>query len=76
MSGWELSRSIRERDNQLPLAVITGWGDVVGSDEQKAAQIDWVVTKPFAMNRITDIIHHIAERKKDSGQRQLDTFAA
>ena len=25
MSGWELARTIRERDTQLPLAVITGW---------------------------------------------------
>ena len=27
MSGWELARAIRERSSQIPLAVITGWGE-------------------------------------------------
>src|SRR5437588_224401 len=35
MSGWELARAIRERNQQIPLAVITGWGEAVGSDDQK-----------------------------------------
>ncbi|HYY58357.1 MAG TPA: ATP-binding protein, partial [Pyrinomonadaceae bacterium] len=39
MSGWELARAIRERDRLLPLAVVTGWGEAVGSNEQKAAQV-------------------------------------
>ncbi|HEX8458868.1 MAG TPA: ATP-binding protein [Pyrinomonadaceae bacterium] len=80
MSGWELARAIRERDAQLPLAVITGWGDAVGSDEQRAAQINWVVTKPFSVPRISEIIQEIAERRDDSSddshREQLTTVAA
>ena len=76
MSGWELARAIRERDAQLPLAVITGWGDAVGSDEQKAAQVDWVVTKPFSMMRVLEITQEIGQRKKESRRSQLATVAA
>ncbi|MDQ1558643.1 MAG: hypothetical protein QOD32_1703, partial [Pyrinomonadaceae bacterium] len=76
MSGWELARAIRERDAQLPLAVITGWGDAVGSDEQKAARIDWVVTKPFSMERITEIIQDISRHKDEARRNQLTTVAA
>ncbi|HEV2798869.1 MAG TPA: ATP-binding protein [Pyrinomonadaceae bacterium] len=76
MSGWELARAIREHDAQLPLAVITGWGDAVGSDEQRAAQINWVVTKPFSMPRISEIIQEIAERRDDSRRKPLTTVAA
>jgi signal transduction histidine kinase/CheY-like chemotaxis protein len=76
MSGWELSRLIRARNAHLPLAVITGWGDVVGSNEQEAAQIDWVVTKPFTMKRIDEIVAEIAQRKAESRQRPLTTVAA
>src|SRR5207249_1034244 len=31
MSGWELARAIRARDEDVPVAVITGWGDAVSS---------------------------------------------
>ena len=76
MSGWELSRAIRERNAQLPLAVITGWGDAVGSDEQKAAQVNWVVTKPFTIQRVSEIIQDIGQRKDGSRRNQPTTVAA
>jgi signal transduction histidine kinase/ActR/RegA family two-component response regulator len=62
MSGWELARAVRERDSGVPLAVITGWGEAVGSAEQKAAQIDWVVTKPFSAERILQLAREAAEQ--------------
>ncbi len=55
MSGWELARALREREPSLPLAVVTGWGEAVGSSEQAAAGVDWVVTKPFTVEQITTI---------------------
>src|ERR1051325_132028 len=45
MSGWELARAIRERDADVRLAVITGWGEAVSSAEKETAHVDWVVTK-------------------------------
>jgi signal transduction histidine kinase/ActR/RegA family two-component response regulator len=60
MSGWELARAIRERNENIPLAVVTGWGDAVSSDEQESARVDWVVTKPFSIDRIADIAIEIA----------------
>lgn len=62
MSGWELARAIRERSNDIPLAVITGWGEAVGSDEQEEARVDWVVTKPFSITRIAEIAEEISGR--------------
>ena len=76
MSGWELARAIRECNAQLPLAVITGWGDAVGSDEQRAAQINWVVTKPFSMQRVSEIVREIAQRKDESQLSRPTTVAA
>ncbi|MBD0325058.1 MAG: response regulator [Pyrinomonadaceae bacterium] len=64
MSGWELARAIRAQDRHLPLAVITGWGEAVGSHEQKAAQVEWVVAKPFTVDRITEIAHEVSRRRE------------
>lgn len=59
MSGWELAHAIRERNQTIPIAVITGWGEAVGSDEQKQARVDWVVTKPFRAERISELAQEI-----------------
>jgi signal transduction histidine kinase/CheY-like chemotaxis protein len=64
MSGWELARAIRAQNRHLPLAVITGWGEAVGSHEQKAAQVEWVVAKPFTVDRIAEIAREVSRRRE------------
>jgi signal transduction histidine kinase/CheY-like chemotaxis protein len=59
MSGWELAREIRQINKQIPIAVITGWGEAVGSHEQKAAGVDWVVAKPFTAEKIAELVRDI-----------------
>jgi signal transduction histidine kinase/ActR/RegA family two-component response regulator len=76
MSGWELARAVRERDPEIPIAVITGWGEAVGSDQQQAAQVDWVVTKPFSMSRIVEIVREVARRKDSQPERDGRLVAA
>jgi signal transduction histidine kinase/ActR/RegA family two-component response regulator len=63
MSGWELARALRDRHPRLPVAVVTGWGEAVGSHEQAAAGVDWVVTKPFTVEQITGIARAAALRR-------------
>ncbi len=63
MSGWELAHAIRARSKTIPIAVITGWGEAVGSNEQKEANVDWVVTKPFSTERIVELAREINERR-------------
>src|SRR5256885_1248082 len=76
MSGWELARAIRERDAHLPIAVITGWGEAVGSNEQKEAQVDWVVPKPFTVDRITEIAHEVSQRREGNNGGLASIVAA
>ena len=56
MSGWELAREIRRINKRIPIAVITGWGEAVGSHDQKEAGVDWVVAKPFTADRIVELV--------------------
>jgi CheY-like chemotaxis protein len=59
MSGWELAREIRQIDMKIPIAVITGWGEAVGSHEQREAGVNWVVAKPFTADRIVELVRDI-----------------
>lgn len=61
MSGWELAQAIRDRNQTIPIAVVTGWGEAVGSSEQKAAGVDWVVAKPFTADRIAELVKEIGD---------------
>ncbi len=76
MSGWELAREIRQLDTRIPIAVITGWGEAVGSNEQKAAGVDWVVAKPFTADRIAELVREINRRGGATPENTLATAAA
>ncbi len=71
MNGWELLRRVGERDEQVALAVITGWGELVSTHEEKAARVEWVLTKPFAMSQVCEIAQEITRRRqsRESGRQ-------
>ena len=66
MSGWELAREIKQINANIPIAVITGWGEAVGSHEQKAAGVDWIIAKPFTADRIAELVRDIDLARKKS----------
>ena len=63
MNGWELSRALRQRNSDVPVAVITGWGEAVGSQEQQAAKVDWVLAKPFDIPQIIEMAREVVQRR-------------
>ncbi len=77
MSGWELAHAIRQRNEKVPIAVITGWGSAVGSDEQREARVNWVITKPFRAERIAELAREVIQRRAaDKEKRALHNVAA
>jgi CheY-like chemotaxis protein len=76
MSGWELAREIRELNKGIPIAIITGWGELVGSNEQRAAGVDWVVAKPFTADRIAELVREIQHRITPAPPEGVSTVAA
>jgi signal transduction histidine kinase/CheY-like chemotaxis protein len=76
MSGWELAHAIREQSEMIPIAVITGWGEAVGSNEQKAAGVDWVVAKPFTADRISELVKDINRQRGVIAKQESLSIAA
>jgi CheY-like chemotaxis protein len=74
MNGWELARAIRALDRDVPLAVITGWGEAVSSDEQGTAEVNWVVSKPFTVRHVTEITAEISQYR-NNGFRDMPPVA-
>ena len=68
MNGWELSRAVRQRNHNIPVAVITGWGESVGTQDRQAAQVDWVVAKPFDTPQIVEMTREVLRRRTNPPQ--------
>jgi CheY-like chemotaxis protein len=64
MSGWDLVAAVRKMDAQLPIAILTGWGESLSADEQETHEVQWVVAKPFTMERVAEIVTEISESKR------------
>ena len=76
MSGWELAQEIRRRNKIIPIAVVTGWGEAVGSNEQHAAGVNWVIAKPFTAERIAELITSIKQQRANHSKAMVSTVAA
>ncbi|HEX6045200.1 MAG TPA: ATP-binding protein, partial [Pyrinomonadaceae bacterium] len=64
MSGWELVTEIRERSQTIPLAIVSGWADAISLQTKNAVNADWVVAKPFDINKISSIAEEIGQRRQ------------
>jgi CheY-like chemotaxis protein len=64
MSGCELATAIRRRSETVSLAIVSGWADAISRDTRTAVKADWVVSKPFDINRISEIAGEITARKR------------
>lgn len=63
MSGWELVTEIRERSKTIPVAIVSGWADAISIQTRNAVNANWVIAKPFDINKICNIAQEIAQRK-------------
>ncbi len=63
MNGWELVSEIRTRTETIPIAIISGWADAISLQTRNAVKADWVVAKPFDIDRISQIAQEIEQRK-------------
>jgi len=64
MGGMELLKSLRERDPELPIIIMTGFGTIEAAIEAiKAGAFDFI-TKPFKLDRLRILIQNALERRR------------
>jgi two-component system phosphoglycerate transport system response regulator PgtA len=59
MTGWEVTTRIKALQPDVPVFVVTGWGDQLNTEEQIASGADLILTKPFDLD---ELLHLIAQR--------------
>lgn len=56
MSGWELTRRLKEISPETKVALITGWGTQIDIAEAKKRGVDFVVPKPFTQEKLLSVV--------------------
>ena len=60
VTGWDVARAAKARRPDLPVVLLTGWGDQTGIEAPQDVQVDRVLTKPVARNVILAAIAELA----------------
>ncbi len=60
MSGLDLAGMVHESYPEIPIAMITGWGTQLDSEEVKAKGVGCVLSKPFHLKDVKNLLHDLA----------------
>jgi CheY-like chemotaxis protein len=64
MTGWDVVRAVRERWPGLPVGLLTGWGEVELSDDERGL-VRFVMAKPVESSRLRQILSGIGPSLRD-----------
>jgi signal transduction histidine kinase/ActR/RegA family two-component response regulator len=56
LSGWEVAKALRATQPQVPIALVTGWGDQIDFGEARTRGIDYLMAKPFNVDDMTRLV--------------------
>ncbi len=65
MSGWEVAQQIKNIDPNVMMVLVTGWGIELDENELKKKNIDSVISKPFQIKQILDVVSEVLESRQE-----------
>ena len=63
MSGWEVASTIKKMDPDVIVVIISGWGSELDDRELEKNGVDMVVSKPFRVGQILNLVQEAREIK-------------
>lgn len=70
MSGSELAAAIKTTNQDIPIIMLTGFGDIMKRQNELPAGVDMVLAKPVTRDAFRDAIARLMEKKRP-GSRSL-----
>ena len=63
ISGWEVAKGLRAAQPEVPIALVTGWGDQIDLGEARTRGIDYLVAKPFNVDDMIRLVASVLARE-------------
>ena len=64
MSGWDVAKSIRARNSQVPIVLLSGWGIQLDDVRIKDSGVDMVLSKPCQMEELLNAVDEALKRQR------------
>lgn len=65
MTGWEVSKVIKDSNAAVPVALITGWGVELDDKKMKDSRADLILNKPFRLDQVLELVAEALDLKKN-----------
>ena len=65
MSGWDVAAALVDRQADLPIVLVTGWGVTLDPERLREAGVVEVLTKPVPPDRLVAVCLRIVRRARD-----------
>jgi CheY-like chemotaxis protein len=60
ITGWDVARAAKARCPDLPVILLTGWGDQAATEAPPGVRVDRVLTKPVPRSTVLTVIAELA----------------
>ena len=67
ISGLEVAHRLKRRWPATQVALMTGYGDRMGSEDVQAKGVDFVLAKPFSLDQLRSVVDHALASSKSGG---------
>jgi CheY-like chemotaxis protein len=64
MSGWEVAQTVKGRYPELPVVLLTGWGERVAAADDRREAVDRVLGKPVTLQVLLPLIGELTKRSE------------
>jgi len=62
MSGWEVIESVRKKNLNVPIIIISGWGNQIEFVRGKQLRVNHILSKPIDLFSLTSIINECLQQ--------------
>ncbi len=62
LTGWDVARAVKAHTSQLPVILLTGWGELPAGGAEPAGLVDRILGKPVRLEELLDVIAALTDR--------------
>ena len=63
ISGLEVAQRLKQKWPATSVALMTGYGDRMGSEDPQSKGVDFVLAKPFSLDQLRSVVDHALAQK-------------